>query len=155
MTNVNQKDMPVYRPYRQTDREFCLAALDANTPDYFAPQERSDFEAFLNDIPGTYLVVEVAGKVVGCGGYIPASDTGDAYTSWGMVHPDYKGYGLGKGLLEARLEAIRRTGDAKRVRIITSPATETFFLAYGFIVTRREKDGITKGIDLVEMWLDL
>ncbi|WP_262693585.1 GNAT family N-acetyltransferase [Kordiimonas aquimaris] len=155
MTDLSQKNTPVIRPYQTTDRESCLAALDANTPDYFAPQERALFEKFLDDIPGTYLVVEVAKKVVGCGGYIPVPDTNDVHTSWGMVHPDYKGYGLGKGLLEARLDAVRCMGDAKRIRVTTSPATESFFLPYGFTVTRREKDGIVCGIDLVEMWLEL
>ena len=146
---------PILRPYKSTDHEDCLAALDANTPDYFAPGERVDFEKFLDEIPGMYLVIEDAGRVIGCGGYIPLPETREAHTSWGMVHPDYKGRGLGRRLLEARLDAVRATGDADRIRVITSPATASFFTTYGFEETRREKDGITTGIDLVEMWLDL
>lgn len=146
---------PIYRLYTPQDRDQCLAALDANTPDYFAPQERADYEKFLDDISGEYLVVEVAGRVVGCGGYVIVEDADYAHTSWGMVHPDYKGYGLGKGLLDARLQALRGVPRVKRVRVITSPATESFFRHYDFIVTRRERNGITSGIDLVEMWLDL
>lgn len=143
------------REFEAKDREGCLAVLDANTPDYFAPVERAAFEEFLANPPGTYLVLEDAGKIVGCGGYIPLPETRVAHTSWGMVHPDYKGRGLGKRLFQARLDAVRERGDADRVRVVTSPQTASFFLPYGFRETRREKDGNAPGIDLVEMWLEL
>lgn len=143
------------REYQPADREGCLAVLDANTPDYFSPIERDTFEEFLNELPGTYLVLADGDRVVGCGGYIPIPETRDAHTSWGMVHPDYKGRGLGKRLFQARLDAVRERGDADRVRVVTSPQTESFFEPYGFKVTRREKDGNAPGIDLVEMWLEL
>lgn len=143
------------REYQSADREGCLAVLDANTPDYFSPVERETFAAFLDELPGTYLVLVDQGRVVGCGGYIPIPETRDAHTSWGMVHPDYKGRGLGKRLFQARLDAVRERGDADRVRVVTSPQTESFFAPYGFKVTRREKDGNAPGIDLVEMWLEL
>ncbi len=143
------------RDYQTDDREGCLALLDANTPDYFAAVERPAFEAFLDDIPGTYLVLEDAGRVVGCGGYIPLPETRVAHTSWGMVHPDYKGRGLGKRLFEARIEAVKARRDADRIRVVTSPQTASFFVQYGFKETRREKDGNAPGIDLVEMWLEL
>lgn len=143
------------REFAAKDRERCLAVLDANTPDYFAPVERAAFEEFLANPPGTYLVLEDAGKIVGCGGYIPLPETRVAHTSWGMVHPDYKGRGLGKRLFQARLDAVRERGDADRVRVVTSPQTASFFLPYGFRETRREKDGNAPGIDLVEMWLEL
>lgn len=143
------------REYQSADREGCLAVLDANTPDYFSPVERETFEEFLDELPGTYLVLVDEGRVVGCGGYIPIPETRDAHTSWGMVHPDYKGRGLGKRLFQARLDAVRERGDADRVRVVTSPQTESFFAPFGFMVTRREKDGNAPGIDLVEMWLEL
>lgn len=143
------------REYVPSDREGCLAVLDANTPEFFAVVEREMFEGFLDDIAGTYLVLADGERIVGCGGYIPQPDTREARTSWGMVHPDYKGRGLGKRLFEARLDALRSSGDADRIRIITSPLTESFFVQYGFEVTRREKDGNAPGMDLVEMLLTL
>ncbi|MBO6504512.1 MAG: GNAT family N-acetyltransferase [Kordiimonadaceae bacterium] len=143
------------REFKPSDREGCLAVLDANTPEYFSPVERETFDEFLAEPPGTYLVLVDDNRVVGCGGYIPMPDTRDAHTSWGMVHPDYKGRGLGKRLFQARLDAVRKRGDADRVRVVTSPQTESFFKLYGFEVTRREKDGNAPGIDLVEMWLAL
>lgn len=143
------------REFRPDDREGCLAVLDANTPDYFAPVERAAFEEFLDNPPGTYLVLVDDGRVVGCGGYFTLPETRDARTSWGMVHPDYKGRGLDKRLFQARLDAVRERGDADRICVITAPKTESFFARYGFEVTRREKDGNAPGIDLVEMWLEL
>lgn len=146
---------PSIRPYIPADFEQCLAVLDANTPEYFAPVERPLFEAFLDKTPGTYLVIEDEGCVIGCGGYILLPEVREANTSWGMVHPDHKGRGLGKKLFQARIDAIKDSGAADRVRVITSPATASFFVPYGFKETRREKEGIAPGIDLVEMWLSL
>lgn len=143
------------REYQPSDREGCLAVLDANTPEYFSPVERETFEEFLADPPGTYLVLVDDSRVVGSGGYFALSGTRDARTSWGMVHPDYKGRGLGKRLFQARLDAVRERGDADRLCVLTSPQTESFFVPYGFKATRREKDGNAPGIDLVEMWLEL
>lgn len=145
-----------FREYQPTDREACLALLDANTPEFFAPKERADFEEFLDDIPGTYLVlVDGAGQVIGCGGYIPVPETREAHTSWGMVHPDVKGKGLGRKLFEARLHAVQERGDADRMRVITSQMTAPFFQHLGFTETRREADKIAPGIDEVELWLEL
>lgn len=143
------------REYRPEDREGCLAVLDANTPEYFAPEERAAFETFLEDVPGTYLVLVDENRIIGCGGYIPVPDTREAHTSWGMVHPDYKGHGLGKRLFQARIDAVKARQDANRIRVITSPMTASFFVPFGFRETRREKDGNAPGIDLVEMWLEL
>lgn len=143
------------RTFQPNDRDGCLAIFDANTPEYFAQVERAAFEEFLANPPGTYLVLEDGERIVGCGGYIPLPETRVAHTSWGMVHPDYKGKGHGKRLFEARIDAVRERGDADRVRVTTSPQTATFFLPYGFRETRREKDGNAPGIDLVEMWLEL
>lgn len=147
--------MVTFREYQPNDREACLALLDANTPEFFAASERSDFEAFLDDIPGTYLVLVEGGQVIGCGGYIPLPESRVAHTSWGMVHPDVKGRGLGRKLFEARLAAVRERGDADRMRVITSQMTAPFFQHMGFEEVGRTADKIAPGIDEVELWLEL
>ncbi|HEX8430709.1 MAG TPA: hypothetical protein VF625_05455, partial [Longimicrobium sp.] len=61
------------RDYTTADRDPCLAVFDSNVPDFFVPAERGEFAAFLDALPGPYLVVEsAAGTVVGCGGYAVA-----------------------------------------------------------------------------------
>jgi hypothetical protein len=46
------------RDYSIADRGACLAVFDGNVPEFFIPPERADFAAFLDALPGPYLVVE-------------------------------------------------------------------------------------------------
>ena len=153
---------PVFRPYGPADRQACLALLDANTPEFFGANERPDFEKFMDDLPGPYLVLLAGKRIIGCGGYcieddsLPESDPDCrvARTTWGMVHPDYKGYGLGKLLFLHRRDMIKASGEADRVRVVTSQYIAPFFTKPEFREIRREKDVFAPGIDLVELWYD-
>jgi hypothetical protein len=40
-----------------TDRTACLGIFDSNAPDYVRPEERIQFEQFLDRLPGPYFVV--------------------------------------------------------------------------------------------------
>lgn len=151
-----------FRPYGAADREVCLSLLDANTPEFFGVNERPDFEEFLDDIPGAYLVLLDGDRVIGCGGYRIEDDSEPDYdasvrvarTTWGMVHPDYKGLGLGKLLFIHRREMIKASGEADRIRVLTSQYIAAFFTKLGFYEVRREKDVFADGIDLVELFFD-
>jgi len=153
---------PVFRPFEPADRQACLALLDANTPKFFGANERPDFEQFMDDIPGVYLVLLDGDRVIGCGGFRIEDDSEPdhdpsvrvARTTWGMVHPDYKGYGLGKLLFLHRRDMIKVSGKADRVRVLTSQYIAAFFTKLGFREVRREKDVFAAGIDLVELWYD-
>jgi hypothetical protein len=46
------------RPYSSADRPACLAVFDSNTPRFFHPGERRNFETFLDAPFCSYLVVE-------------------------------------------------------------------------------------------------
>lgn len=41
-----------FRPYTQADRDSCIGLFDANCPEYFAANERADYEAFLGGQSG-------------------------------------------------------------------------------------------------------
>jgi len=151
-----------FRPYDSADRDVCLSLLDANTPEFFGPNERPDFERFLDDLPGPYLVLLDGDRVIGCGGYCIEDESDPLYdptsrvarTTWGMVHPDYKGLGLGKLLFLHRRKMIKASGDADRIRVLTSQYIAAFFTKLGFYEVRREKDVFADGIDLVELLFD-
>lgn len=151
-----------FRPFEATDRRACLALLDANTPEFFGANERPDFEKFMDDLPGPYLVLVDGNRIIGCGGYCieeanasdGPSDIRVARTTWGMVHPDYKGLGLGKLLFQHRRQMIKASGDADRIRVVTSQYIAGFFTKLDFYEVRREKDVFAEGIDLVELWFD-
>ena len=149
---------PAFRSYEAADRVACLALLDANTPEFFGANERPDFEKFLDDLPGPYLVLVDGNRVIGCGGYHIEPEISEgcriARTTWGMVHPDYKGLGLGKLLFTHRRELIKASGEADRIRVLTSQYIAPFFTKLDFYEIRREKDVFAEGIDLVELWFD-
>ena len=75
------------RPYTSADRPDCLDLFDSNVPGYFVDGERAEFEHFLDELPGPYLVlVDERGAVVACGGYAIRPEDGVADLCWGMVH---------------------------------------------------------------------
>lgn len=142
----------VVRRYRPGDREACLAVFDSNVPTYFSPHERDEFRAFLDDLPGPYLVLEDAGgRVGGCGGWALRDDGATADLCWGMVRVDLHGRGWGRALAAARIEAIDRSGAAARIELQTSQHTRGFYERLGFEARSVEPEGFGPGIDRVVM----
>ncbi len=61
-----------------------------------------------------YFVVEYNQGVVGFGGYANCGFDVEAFgLTWCNVHPDYKGIGIGKMLVEERLKSIKNEGGKK------------------------------------------
>ena len=144
------------RGYTPADRSACLAVFESNVPRFFVPPERAEFAAFLDGpLPGPYLVVEDdAGVVVGCGGYAVNPGTGVADLCWGMVASDRHGTGLGRLLLDARLERAR-AGAVDEIALHTSQHTRGFYERRGFRTERVVPDGYAPGLDRCDMRLRL
>ena len=70
-----------FRPFRRDDESACLAIFDANCPAFFAPNERAEYEAYLDSVPAGYEVCEVDGRVSGGFGIANAGD-GASVISW-------------------------------------------------------------------------
>ena len=133
-----------FRPYRARDFAACLRLFDSNMPEFFAPHERAEFEAFLRDA-GPYLVGEMGGQVVACGGF---EGTGtSASQTFGMVARDRQGQGIGLALTRARLEAIGAAPGVERVVIETSQRSAGFYDRLGFRVTEVTENGFGPGLD--------
>jgi ribosomal protein S18 acetylase RimI-like enzyme len=152
---------PALRPYRDADRERCLALFDALVGDYFAVNERPLYLAFLDTLADRgatappYFVVERDGEIVGCGGYAVDPESGAADMCWGLVRRDLHGAGIGRLLTQARLDAIRATPGVRRVRMTTSPLVDGFYRKLGFRTLRVRPDGLGPGLDAVDMELEL
>lgn len=143
------------RPYLPDDSVACLALFDSNTPQYFAPQERAEFAAFLAQAGGKalpYLVLEQGGVVVACGGVELRGD--HAGLTWGMVARARHGQGLGRALTLARLDRLRAMPEVGAVVIETSQHTRGFYEGFGFVVTAIVPDGFGPGLDRCDMRLD-
>jgi N-acetylglutamate synthase-like GNAT family acetyltransferase len=148
--------VPTLRLFQPHDRAACLALFDSNAPPFFAPEERPDFERFLNHPPETYFVVEDRpGRVVACGGFAANPSAGLGELTWGMVARTEHGKGIGRFLLRARLLLLAQRHEIARVRLDTSQHTRGFFERDGFVVVSHTPDGYAPGLHRYEMTLPL
>ncbi|KPY78343.1 GNAT family N-acetyltransferase [Pseudomonas amygdali] len=145
--------MATLLPYTLSARNICLDIFDSNVPRYFDPAERKQFASFLMAPLGQYFVVERDGDVLGCGGYLVLSNPSVAELTWGMVHGEQHGSGLGRFLTQARLDVVRSLPGVTRSHIDTSQHVQGFYLNLGFVVTSVEVDGHGPGIDSIRMEL--
>jgi ribosomal protein S18 acetylase RimI-like enzyme len=144
------------RDYTITDRSACLAIFESNVPEFFVPTEREEFAAFLDALPGPYLVVEDgSGAILGCGGYAIAPGTVTADLCWGMVVREQQTIGLGRLLFNARLSRIQSDPSSKAVALNTSQHTRGFYERLGFITERIVPNGYAPGLDRCDMRLVL
>jgi len=134
-----------------------LDILDGNTPRFFLPVEREDFESFLlkHAVAWNYLVIEDNGSIVACGGYDYDSDAKSASFCWGMVAKDPHGTGLGKMLTVARLSTVSAMPAVAKVRLDTSQHTQGFYVEFGIVPERIIREGYGPGLDRWEMVLNL
>lgn len=144
------------RAYTPADRAACLAVFDSNTPEFFLPAERAEFAAFLDALPGPYLVLTgEAGDVLACGGFAVNPHTARADFCWGMVRRTEHGRGLGEQLLRARLAGIRADQRADHVVLHTSQHTRGFYEGLGFVTERVAPNGYGPGLDRCDLRLGL
>ena len=143
------------RAYELTDREACIAVFDSNLPDFFQPHERGRFEIFLGAPTCPYFVMELEGKIVGCGGYSLSDQEAVARLVWGMVQREWHKQGLGRFLLMFRLREITKSGGVETVSLDTSQHSAPFFERQGFKVMSVDRDGIGPGLDRVAMVMRL
>jgi N-acetylglutamate synthase-like GNAT family acetyltransferase len=148
------------RLYQPEDKKACIELFKGNMPKYFATSELPDFEQWL-DIQETkkerhkdpvaeqYFVAEIKGELVGCGGFAKIGD--EVTLTWGMVSQTMHGKGLGKELLQYRLDVIRSFFPSASVILDTTQFSYGFFERSGFKVTRIIKDFYGQGLDRYDM----
>jgi ribosomal protein S18 acetylase RimI-like enzyme len=155
MASLNARTMTL-RDYQPSDRAACLAVFDSNVGKSFLTSERPDFEAFLDTLPGPYLVLEENDVIIACGGYGPNEDAPDtADLCWGMVRLDLQRTGLGKLLVDARLDRIRADRAFSFVFLKTSQETAPFYERFGFVTQQVVENGIAEGMHRYDMRLTL
>lgn len=147
MTNIT------FRPYRDADRQACISIFDANCPEFFAPNERQEFEEFLERISGDYEVCEVDGEVLGAFGLFVDSENMKRL-NWILLDPQSQGIGVGSSIME-RVIQMGRTTQTKAVKIAASHKSAPFFARFGASTTSLTKNGWGPGMDRVDMELPL
>jgi len=139
------------RPYFSTDRDACLSIFGSNVPKYFVHSEPLEFEAFLAQPNVDFLVAEVDGVVVACGGSYFRDEVGRL--CWGMVMQAMHHSSIGTALLCRRVDQLFARFETSEVTIDTSQHSAGFFAHFGFRITQVVTDGFANGIDQVSMSL--
>lgn len=141
--------MPL-RPYRQADRDGCLALFDANAPEHFGLNERPAFAAYLDAGPGHFRVIEDQGTLLACGGIELFPERGEAEFRWVMAVPAARGLGYGKQLMLESADHLHKHTAIRCILVYTTPASAGFFRKLGFPAetVRTERDYWTDGLDL-------
>lgn len=152
----------IIKEYKPTDREACIKVFNSNVPKFFASHELDGFKSWLtskdkaikafdNNESEYYYVVEIDNQIIGCGGfYIPGSGD-EARMAWGMVENSLHKKGIGRSLLEYRMDEIRRLKPGIIIALDTTQYSYGFFEKSGFTVIRFQKDFYAKGLDRYDM----
>jgi hypothetical protein len=144
----------VIEPYRPVHRDACLALFNSNVPSFFLANEKGEFESFLDAPPGPYFVGRRGEEIVAAGGYAEdLREPGTWILCWGMVAAHLHQQGLGRTLLTARIQAMRKLPGFQRARINTSQHTCGFFERFGFVVIEVAPDGFGQGLHRYAMLL--
>jgi GNAT superfamily N-acetyltransferase len=142
-----------FRSYSDADRQPCISIFDANCPEFFAPNERQDYEEFLEREPGEYEVCEVEGRVLGAFGLFVDSE-GMKTLNWILLDPQTQGIGVGSTIME-RVIQLSRASQTRVVKIAASHKSAPFFARFGASPTLLTKNGWGSGMDRVDMELSL
>ncbi len=146
-------DNAFFRPWTIEDREACLAILDANTPEFIAPEERQDYMTFLDEEADGYEVCEIDGRVVGAFGLWRQSEQ-RTVLCWILLDPGSQRSGLGS-LIMNRVLLQARASTCQVLGLATSQKVVPFFERFGAVVVSVTKDGWGVGLDRVDMELTL
>lgn len=135
----------------KSDKGQLLEIIELNIPKYFAPEEKEDFETYLENKIDEYFVLTLNDKIVGSGGINYTESLTTAKISWDMIHSAYHNKGLGRLLLKHRLEHIKTQNKVKRIVVRTSQMANGFYQKQGFELKEIIKDYWSKGYDLYLM----
>ncbi|MBL6870719.1 MAG: GNAT family N-acetyltransferase [Flavobacteriaceae bacterium] len=141
------------RAYKKEDFEQLIELIQHNTPPFFDVSEEILFRNYLKSTPN-YYVVEKNHSIIAGGGF-ELDNKHTTSLSWGMVHPNWQGKGVGAELTQFRITEIKKNSDIQKVCIKTSQLVWKFYQKMGFDLLKTEKDFWAKGLDLYEMELAL
>ncbi|MBT0551109.1 GNAT family N-acetyltransferase [Riemerella anatipestifer] len=141
----------IIREYQEEDKDNLLSILKLNIPHFFAEEELNDFKIYLEQKIEYYFVVEYKGKIVGSGGINLEHDSKIAKISWDFINPQYHGLGIGRKLLEYRIDIIRVMHKDYKIIVRTSQYVYQFYEKNSFVLESIIKDYWSQGFDLYLM----
>lgn len=142
-----------FRPYCSSDDESCVSIFDANCPEFFAPNERDEYQRFLASTPDGYEICEVDGLALGAFGLFD-DGPGEKSLNWILLDPRSQGLGVGSRIME-RVIQLGRAAEATGVRIAASQKSAPFFEKFGAQALSNTTNGWGPGMHRVDMILPL
>jgi [ribosomal protein S18]-alanine N-acetyltransferase len=104
-----------------------------NTPHFFDPSEEKEFSHYLQQDSENYFIIEEANSIIGSGGFNYGFDKGKtARISWGMIHPDWHGKGIGTKLTQYRINEIKKHPEVEAIVVRTTKVVHGFYQKQGF-----------------------
>lgn len=142
-----------FRPYSPADKQYCLDIFEGNCPEFFAPNERAEYEKFLDSNSANYEVCCIGPIVVGAFGLI-GNDARTRNLNWILLNTKLQGSGIGSAIME-RIMSLARTLDLNCVSIAASHKSAAFFSRFGAICVESVNDGWGPGMHRINMELHL
>jgi RimJ/RimL family protein N-acetyltransferase len=137
--------------FRSGDVAGCLRVFETNVPGFLAVDERLFFQAFLANLPGPFWIARMrdgeSGTIVGCGGVSLTDEGRTAWLRWGLVDASLHRQGIGKRLLNVRMDWIATQPAIERIRVATTAKVSGFFERAGFRLVKAAKDYYGAGLD--------
>ncbi|GLO62517.1 hypothetical protein MACH09_30250 [Vibrio sp. MACH09] len=142
-----------FRQYLMSDEDECLSLFDKNCPEYFAVNERKDYEEFLAQVMDGYLVCQLDKEIIGAFGLF-SENNGRVKLDWILLSPDKQCHGIGSFIMGHVLsQAIDLK--AKVMVISTSHKAYQFFEKHGAVVLSEVENGWGPNMHRVEMELPI
>jgi GNAT superfamily N-acetyltransferase len=142
-----------FRSYSPAYKQHCLGIFDCNCPEFFSPNERADYERFLDANPINYEVCCIDSMVVGAYGLI-GNDSQSGHLNWILLNAKSQGAGIGSAMMERIMDAARTLG-LRCVRIAASHKSAPFFAKFGAIAIESIDHGWGPGMHRINMALRL
>jgi len=142
-----------FESYRPADKQACLKLFDANCPEFFAPNERVEYEGFLDANPSDYELCFDEESVVGAFGLL-GDDIYHRDLNWIMLDPSSQGLGIGATIMK-RIALNARASGARVVHIAASQKSAPFFSKFGATETTVTENGWGPGMHRVDMELTI
>jgi GNAT superfamily N-acetyltransferase len=142
-----------FEAFSAAGRTACLSIFEANCPDFFAPNERDEYVAFLDEAAPGYVVCRMDDVIVGAFG-LANLNVSTAALHWILIAPGSQGRGLGSAIMARALDDLRSTGRSS-LRISASHRSAPFFARFRAQELERHIDGWGPGMHRVEMRITL
>lgn len=139
------------RSYQVDDKKSLLALLGLLVPTYFAEEEIADLDRYLDQEIELYFVAELHGRIVAAAGINFEKEAGIGKLSWDFVHPEEQGKGIGKKMLQHRLEILKSMNDIQIISVRTSQLAFQFYEKNGFEIVDIRNDYWAPGFDMYKM----